>query len=1213
MIDPCERRGSFLLALILAFSCLAASAQANSELSGIVTDQTGAVVAGARIVLTDPATGISKTTQSGSTGLYDISGLNPANYNLKVTGNGFQSFIQNSIAVNVSSTVRVDVKLTVGTESQTVTVEANALTVQTDSNVISTVISSDQITEIATENRNFAGLAALGLGVSSALPDNNPPSSISSYTLSMNGLNPSHNIWLIDGGESYDRGGGGNMAVMPSQDAIAEFSVMSSNYPPDYGISSGATMSLSLKSGTKSFHGTLFEFNRNTAYDANSYFNKLSTPVTPRATVNYNIFGGNVGGPLFIPHVYNTSMQKTFFFWNEEWRKIINSAGTNTQNTIDPADIPKAGQNLTYVPPGFAPGAFTVVPNVSISTSYYQTKLQPLGFTPGRCWNGVTLFDTLGSPSGCQDPQVIPASLFDNNGILYLNSPVFPRPNVAGQDKNITNASTPLHVRDDIVRIDHKFSDKWAILGHFIHDSTTEDSALPFLGFAWASYNTITSALISPSYSAAIKLSGTINSNLLVEASFNYDGNIIDINNGPNSQLPAGWSFTPVSPAFAITRNSLPSMDGMVPYGVAAQLGSAPWHNAAEDYEPRVDVSLTRSKHTMKFGFSYNRYTKNQQLFGAEQGWFTPSSTTNDSLMDILLGLAASYSQFQSTPIRHYVNQTPSFYVMDNWHVTPRLSLQLGLRYDALPHAWERNNDVANFDPGAYNQSAIPLWTPAGTIDPASPSVSTVGAVQYYLNGMDLAGVNGVPRGLVDNDYNTFQPRVGFSEDIYGNGKTVLRGGFGTFYERTQGNDIYNAATNSPFAYNLSIGNTYFSSPGTNWQTGQIAAAQGFPIFAAGLTTLAPHNYSPPAVAMYSLGLQRELAPSAIWVLQYVGNAAWHQWDNRKINNISNTIGNVTIPEPDGTRASVPVRCLAGDPGNHSPFGDDSLCQPGFQSFPGGMNQFAQYQGYGQIQQQEMATNVTYNGLQTGVRVQNKWGLSGEVDYTWSHEIDIQTGDNPCCVSNPWNLKYDRGSGTLDRRHILSIDYVYTLPFFAKSTGLLHALAGGWVIAGTSIAETGLVQTVTGAGGIIGSGNSYDPVGLGGGYTVRPNISGRTIYSKKWAQWFDTSRFSNVVPVWQGGPNMGFGNTGKDAVIAPARVNFTTSVYRSFAITERTHFELRFESFNTSNHSEPNGLNTMYTPQNGAFSTTLNHGNTFGQVSGTFDPRVLELGGKLTF
>ena len=216
-------------------------------------------------------------------------------------------------------------------------------------------------------------------------------------------------------------------------------------------------------------------------------------------------------------------------------------------------------------------------------------------------------------------------------------------------------------------------------------------------------------------------------------------------------------------------------------------------------------------------------------------------------------------------------------------------------------------------------------------------------------------------------------------------------------------------------------------------------------------------------------------------------------------------------------------------------------------------------------------------------------------------------------VSNPWNLKYDKGSGLLDRRHILSINYVYTLPAFGKSSSLVRSLASGWKLAGTIVDETGLPAIVTGAGGITGSGNTYDPVGLGGGYTVRPNINGKMRYPKQWGQWFDTSRFSNVVPVWQGGANMGFGNTGKDAVVGPGRVHFTTSIYKSFALTERVGFELRFESFNTFNHSEPNSLNTNYAPQNGDFSTVLNQGNTFGQVTSTYDPRVLELGAKFNF
>jgi len=1192
------RNRFYLLPLLFVLACVGAFAQANSELTGIVTDQTGAVVAGAKIVLTDPATSESHTATSGGTGLYDINGLNPATYNLKVTAKGFEAYEQNGVVVNVSATFRADVKLTVGAETQTVTVEADALAVQADSNVVSTLISSEQISEIATENRNFAALAALGLGVSSALPDSNTPTSVAAnFTISVNGLRQSHNIWLIDGGEADDRGGAGGMDIMPSQDAIAEFTMMTSNYPPDYGISSGATMSLSLKSGTQKFHGEAYEFNRNTDYDANQYFNKLSTPFTPRTSTHYNIFGVNAGGPVFIPHVYNSSRQKTFFFWNEEWRKILTGAGTNEQATIDPADIPKAGQNLTYVAPLFDSGNKLVVPNIATSTAYYQQKLAPLGLVPNTPFPNNT----------------IPASLFDNNGLLYLNSPVFPKVNVAGQDKNITNVSNPVDVTDTVIRIDHKFNDKWQILGHYMEDKVNQGYALPELGWLWASYNTITSTLANPSDSAAIKLSGTISPNLLVEGSINYDGNVINIINSAGGDLPSGWNVTPVAASFKITRNSLPGMGYFGPYGTAEDTGSAPWHNAARDYEPKVDVSYTMGQHAMKFGFSYNRYTKNQQLFGDEQGTYGPSSTTNDSLMDLLLGLTGSYGQFQAVPIRHYVNQTPSAYAMDNWHVTPRLTLQLGLRYDALPHAWERSNAVANFNGAMYNAGAAPIWTSAGTIAANSPGLGTLNGVQYYLNGMGEAGVEGFPHGLVVNDYNTVQPRVGFSQDIFGNGKTVLRGGFGTFFERMQGNDIYNAATNPPFAYNLSIGNTYLSSPGTNWQTGASAAAQGFPIFAAGMTTL-NQAYKAPAVAQFSLGVQHEIKPSVIWVVQYVGNLAWHQNVERNINNIPSSIGNVTIPV-NGVQTSVPVQCLAGDSGNHSPFGDDSNCKPGFQSFNGGMNQFRTFDGYGGINQEENDTNGNYNGFQTGLRLQNKWGLSGELDYTYSHEIDLTTYDLTG-LDNPWNPKYDRGSGALDRRQMLSANYVYKLPFFAKGNDLTHSIAGGWEIAGTFIDESGVIPAnngVTGAGGILGSGNGYDPVGLGGGYTVRPNISGKMHYAKKWNNYFDTSLFSNVVPVWQGGSNLGFGDAGKDAVVGPGRVNFTTSLYKSFAVTERAHFELRFESFNTFNHSEGNGVNVGYSPQNGAFSTVLGKGNTFGQVTSAWDSRVLELGGKFVF
>ena len=1167
----------FMLPMFLVLACAGLFAQANSEITGIVTDQTGAVVSGAKIVLINPATGESHTTASSGNGLYDFSGLNPSNYDIKVTAKSFESYSQNGIVVNVSSTARADIQLTIGAETQTVTVEADALAIQADSNVVSTLINSEQISEIATENRNFAALASLGLGVSSALPDSNTPGAVgSNFTISVNGLRQSHNIWLIDGGESDDRGGAGGMQIQPSQDAISEFTMMTSNYPPDYGISSGATISLSLKSGTQKFHGAAWEENRNTDYDANSYFNKLGN--NPRPTVHYNIYGAGGGGPLFIPHVFNTGKKKTFFYWNEEWRKTVNLASSNNP-TIDPLDIPKAGTNLAYVAPGFAPTTSLVVPNVPLTSDYYMNHLKPLGLTPGQPFPNNT----------------IPSTLFDPNGVLYLNAGILPAPNVAGKDETIASVSLPFVVRDDIVRIDHNITDKWAILGHYIGDTENQNEGAPELGWCGCNYNTLTSILSSPSHSAAIKLTGALSPSLLLEASINYDGNQIDITPSKNSYKPSGWSVAPVVPAYTITRQTFPGMSFGKPYSTTEDTATEPYHNAAQDYEPKVDVSYTEGPHSFKFGFSYNRYTKNQMLYGDEQGDYSWGQLSNDSFMDILLGLSTGYSQTQAAPIRHYVNQTPSVYAMDNWHINPHLTLQLGLRYDALPHAWERQNLLGNFNQADYVTGAgsAPIWDASGAIDPASPDQFTFNGIPSYINGTNLAAINHYPRGVVNNDFSTLQPRVGFSEDLFGNGKTVLRGGFGTFFERLQGNDVFGVATSAPFDPSLGLGDNYFSTPGKNWNTGAVVQPTAL-IFAGGAYSLA-QSYKAPAVAQYSLGIQHELSPSLIWVVQYVGNLAWHQNIQNNINNMPSGIGVVNVGAP-GTTTNLDARCVAGDSGNNyvnaGGSKPDAACTAGFAN-NGGMNAFRSFPGYTGITQSENTTNGSYSGFQTGIRAQNKWGLSGELDYTYSHEIDITSYDLTT-ISNPWYPKYDKGSGVLDRRNMLSANYIYKIPIFDKTSGLVHSIAGGWEVAGTIIDESGTPSAP-------GESLSYDPVGLGGGYTVRPNASAKMTYPKKIGQWFDTTKLNAPVPSWLGGPNLGFGNSGKDAIVGPGRVNFSTSLYKTFAITERAGFEMRFESFNTFNHTEFNGLNT-----------SLN-GGQYGQITSTWDPRALELGGKFVF
>jgi len=1193
-----------IVPLFLVFACVAAIAQQNSEIIGTVTDQTGAAVPGAKLVLTQTETGYAYNEVSNGTGGYSFNGLNVGTYSLKAAAAGFEGYTASGLTLNVSQTLAVDVKLTIGASTVEVSVTADALQVQAESNEVSTLISGQQVTEIATENRNFTALAALGLGVSSNLPDNNPPTaSATSSSISVNGLRESHNIWLLDGAEADDRGGAGGMSVMPSMDSIAQFQVLASNYPPDYGIASGATFSLALKSGTQKFHGEAWEFFRNDDLDANDFFNKYNrgsaADYSPVPKLRQNIFGANLGGPLFIPHVYNADKQKTFFFYNQEWRKIIQGSSPNTQNTIPDADRPVAGSPLEYVVPAYSPGQVITVPTVAqVPDPAFAAKLAAAGLSGYR---------GLPFPNGPTGMQQIPAGLFDPNGVLYLNGPMIPHVTPGNtSDQAITSLATPTTATEEVVRIDHKINDKWQLLGHFLHDAQATGTPYADLDWNWESYNTVSSVESNPSNSAAIKMSGEISPSVLLEASMNYDGNIINITNSSSALTSNTPGWTTANFFTNSGSNQYPGVDGICGTGICVgqETGYGDWHNAAQDYEPRVDLSYTRGKHAMKFGYSYNRYTKNQELqndaagdfsFGQNQTGNGNGGTSGDPWMSLVIGLSGGYSQPQSMSTRHYVNQTNSVYINDNWKVNPRLSLQLGLRYDALPHAWERNNQIANFEPSQYVSTPV-VWDADNSINPSSPGVVTpvgFGGSSYYLNGMVIPGQNGVPKGVVNSDYATLQPRLGFSYDLMGTGKTVLRGGFGTFYERLQGNDIYGVAnSNLPFEYVPNVGNVYYSNPHCSWSStastsnpANCLSATTLPILPASLTTL-DTTYKAPAVAQFSFGIQHEIRPSIIWVVQYVGNLAWHQ-------NIDRYINDFPTNTPDAIReASVGLN-------------GSSLTNPGLG------NAYRTYAGYGSITQEENTTNSTYNGLQTSIRIQNKWGLSGELDYTYSHNIDL-TDSDLATTSNPWNDKYDKAGSGYDRRQIFQGNYVYKLPIFTHSGGLLHSIVGGWEVAGTFVDQTGEPFPAL-------FGGATDPIGLGGNYTNRANVVGKISYHKSVGDWFTTGAAAGgtcaagsqylplCVPIagYAGGPNLGFGNGKRDTFEGPGRVNFTTSLYKSFAVTERAHFEFRAESYNTFNHTEFQNIGTS--------GNSTNDGCNFGVACSDWAPRVLQLGSKFVF
>jgi hypothetical protein len=1162
--------------LFFVLACTAAFAQANSELTGIITDQTGAMIADAKITVTDPATGATKTTMSSSTGLYDIPGLNAANYNLKVVAKGFQAYEQKGVVVNISRTFRVDVKLTVGAESQTVTVQADALAVQSDSNVISTLINEQQITELATNGRNVVALAALGLGVSGNLPDANAPTSVgATWSISFNGLNQAHNIWLIDGAESYDRGSGGKMSLMPSQDALSEFQVLASNYPPDYGISSGGTVSMSIKSGKQKFHGEAWEFSRNDAFDAHSYFDNNAGQKTAKAELRYNVFGANTGGPVFIPHIYNTQKKKTFFFYNEEWRRQISGNSPSPINTIPAADLVTTATTFNYKVPAFNPAAQVnagVGKQIFVpvtADAAFNAKLTAAGLTPGQPFPNNT----------------IPGSLLDANALLFNTLNNIPAATNAANDTMAPSAGKlPVFVREELFRIDHNINDKWSLFGHFIHDAVSQSYATILWGSD--SYPTVGSKLSNPSYGATIKLTGSLTPNALLEASFNYDGNKLIIDpvaaGGGSFVKPSGWT----AGTYFTGQNDMDRLPNITlgTFGTTWGPGTDPWRNGAEDYNEVFGLSVTKGKHQLKFGGGYNRYTKNQINGSSTEGSYTfsdgwgagkPSGQlTGDSYLDFLLGMSTTYSQANSNPVFHYVNNTVSIYAQDNWHVNARLSLQYGLRYDAMPHAWERDNKISSFDPELYQTGIVPEFNADGSFTSNSPGLQTIGGYNFYMNGVAVAGQNKVPRGLVKNFWKTYQPRVGFSYDLTGNGKTVLRGGFGTFFERLQGNDIYDIAGNAPFVSTPSASNVELTDPSFNWQSGGAAAT---PLFSQSGNLSEATNYPAPGVAQYSFGVQRELAPALILVSQYVGNLAWHQ-------NTFLPINNFPLSTSMATRKAAATGTLSTV---------DTLMS-------------RKYPGFGNIAQITNLLTGSYNSFQVGLRQQNRHGLSFEVDYTWAHEIDDQVGSADLnTTANPWNLKYDKGSGTLDRRHVLSINYTYKLPIFAHASGLTHSILGGWEIAGTVISESGLPW----AGNSTPSSGYSDTIGLGGSYTNRPNLAGKPHYTKGKTsvgsntgyQWVSNAGFSEPTAAWNGGANLGFGNEGRDAIVGPGRTNFSTSVYKSFAFGEAAHIEFRADSFNTFNHTQFN-----------AFNNTVSNSN-FGFVTGAQDPRTFQFGGKFVF
>ena len=1115
------RRPAGVLAGLFAGFCCLLQGQQTATVTGTATDPSSSALVGVHVSLTNTGTGQKRTADTNSAGSYSFLDLEVGSYTLDAEVSGFKKYERTGIVVNLNTTVRSDIAMQIGDVTQSVTVAADALQVQSETSEISNLISGAQVQQLAINGRNPIQLATLMPGVSSNLPDFNAPNALSqSASISFNGQRTDHNVWMIDGGEDYDRGSGGGFSVTPSPDAVQEFRVLTSNYSPEFGQGSGGIVTLALKSGTRDFHGGLWEFNRNDALDATDFFANRAGSQKPE--LRYNTYGFNIGGPLFIPKVYNTDRQKTFFFYNMEWRKLVQG---------------------------------TVITHVTFPQEFYSGNLSSVAkqLTYPATTNPNAKF-----PAGANIPgNQIPASYIDPNATLLLQQGVFPTPNTTGNQWT-GSRGVPTNVREEIVRIDHRINDKIALMGHYIDERANQ--VAPLSQWSGQTFPTLGTNQISPSFSAVARMSWTISPTVLNEASYNYSGNRILFSPNGIYQKPPGWTIPEFFPTNALNR--LPNVDIGGAYGTNYEPAAWPWYNSADSNQVRDDLSIVRGAHSMKMGASFMRYRKNQDLQGQTQGAFGfNGSFTGDAFADFLLGYANSYQELALQDRGHWRNSTYGVYFVDNWKVTPKLTLNLGLRWEGIPQAYDVQNRMSNFVQSSYNPALAPQFNSDNSLNPNGPGFGFVQGVAlsttpFYLNGIEIAGRNGFPRDVVQDHWNNFAPRVGFAYDPTGTGKTAIRGGFGMFYERIQGNAVYNMATDPPFSFNPSLNQVLFSNPSISANTGQQAT---LPIFPAGLTSLAYSDFKIPTTMEWNFQIQQQLTSNALFGIAYIGSSSYHQPDYREIN---------AVPLDDPNRAGIAASTYAQGANFDRPF-----------------------KGFSNIRQLEDATGANYHSLQTSIRIDAKHGLTLQGAYTFSKELDYTSGDNSGVLDNPFDRRYNYGPGDLNRKHVATISYIYELPFYRNSqNAVLRTVVGGWQVSGITTFTTGLPLTPT-----IGN----DILGLGGNATSRPNQVSTLDYPKTVDAWFSPASFAS--------PGFGFGGASRGLITGPGRQNWNISLFKSFRgipfpiNKEGAEVQFRAETFNTFNHTQFNQVTTNFNDAN------------FGRVNSVFDPRIIQLGLKFLF
>jgi hypothetical protein len=1211
------------------------SAQDISMISGTVTDKSGATVVGAKVVVTNAGGNLTRTTETNAEGAYAVPALPSGSYDVVVTAKGFQKFQAKGVVLEVAQKSRVDVTLTVGAVTEEVVVTGESVAqVDTQSAEIGSTITGKQVQQLELNGRNFTQLVTLAPGVVNQTgQDEGTVGVYGNVAYSINGGRTEYNNWEIDGGDNMDNGSNVTLNVYPNLEAIAEFKVLTSTYGAQYGKNGSGSVEVETKSGTNQFHGSAFEYVRNQVFNANSWENNGQGVARPE--YKKNDFGYTIGGPVYIPHVYNTDKKKTFFFWSQEWRREIAPGSTISQNV--PSDDERNGI-FNDVCPAYAGAGSVFDPSVYTSCPYQS--IIPQG-NPNAGLANPFANNTLPNAGNFSSTAnalltMIPKANGTNN--------TYDAGQAAGNNlpAYIANPSYPTTWREELIRVDHNLTENERLTFRYIHDTWATVNQGPLWGVYSNTFDNTNTNFAGPTTSFVARLTSTIKPNLLNEFVASYTTDHILLSNITNVSLPSGGiDLLPLFPSAFTLANKIPAFSvgntagNVYGAGFAVDTGYFPWKNANPTYTYRDILTYIRGNHTMFFGGYVAFAQKNQQSTADIQGQLTyvnnnPNSTGNP-FADLLLGNVGGYAQTSGQPYFYDRYKIFEPFFQDDWRVTKKLTLNLGLRWSFFGRYQEKYASEFNFSSTTYTASTAPQLFPYS--DPNAQFLIP-GSGNFFDGFMQCGAVNQQYPGIVmgqtgcmKNKYMNPGPRVGVAYDPTGDGKWAIRAGYGIFFEHMNGNEANAEALQgnpSPIISNGSVGsvNGY-----------DLVGAAGATGAASPLTaTSIPGQVQWPYMQQWNLSVQHELPAHIVASLAYVGSKGTHLtrvYDMNQLQPLKATPYSNGTPITDADCASFT-------------FGSDGL--PTSASIMGGAvslagqavqnlfvacgNSAANYYrtsfpGYSDITRIQNDANSIYNALQATAR-RTFGDLTFSASYAWSHSIDNSSDRYDAGFANSYDPKASRASSNFDIRQLFSLSYVYGFPFFRHESGWKHTLLGGWQWSGIVIAQTGAPFSVS-------NGTKYsDNAGVANnipGITVIPSfpdvVSNPNVVPAAVQQAFQSSgQFGKLdynTTAFTLPTGLTFGNATRNMLRQPGRLNFDMGLFKRFEFKERYAFEFRWETFNAFNHPQLDQFSGSNPGGSAGAGGSVSMGCTgvacggFLVLNGSHNPRIMQFGLRFQF